>query len=163
MNVRNRVSPMAFHNEEESLVMSVGVSLGSVRLAAAAVRGIAELMYGVDEGCQIDVVVAEVGNNIVLHGMGAAAEISKDATFKLGVYVTEDWIKLVFEDAGPPFDLTSARPGTPDESIARGGGGLGIFIVRQVMDELAYSRIDEVNRLTLIKYKPTMIRDCTVD
>ncbi len=159
MSVRRCNPGLSIHDEKESLVLHVGLTLGSVRLAAAAVRGIAELMYGVDDACQLDVVVAEVGNNIVLHGMGAASNRSEDDTFILRVKVAEDRIILVFEDRGPPFDLTTATPGTPDESIARGGGGLGIYIVHHVMDELAYTRIRGTNSLTLIKYQPTMISD----
>ena len=33
-------------------------------------------------------------------------------------------------------------------------GGLGIFLVRRLMDEVSYDRKDEVNSLTLIKKLP---------
>ncbi len=136
---------------EDSVAMVVELTFGAVRMAASAVRGIAELMLDQEQGQQLEVVVAEVGNNIILHGMGDMQN-PPGHTFTITVTGRDGKLTLIFEDEGPPFDLAAARPGTPEESVAQGGGGLGIFIVRQVMDELSYTRKGTRNRLTLVKY-----------
>jgi len=135
----------------ESLAIQVHVTLGAVRMAASAVRGVCELYADDEIGYQLEVVVAEIGNNIVLHGLGTEPDLPEDAVFSLTVRTADETIHLTFEDEGPPFDMSTAIPGTPEESIARGGGGLGIYIVRKVMDELSYERTGNVNRLCLKK------------
>lgn len=135
----------------ESLAMQVHLTLGAVRMAASAVRGVCELYANDEIGYQLEVVVAEIGNNIVLHGMGIMDDLLADAVFSLTVRTADDTIRLTFEDSGPQFDLSTAIPGTPEESIARGGGGLGIYIVRKVMDEITYEYTGGINRLCLMK------------
>jgi len=137
----------------EHITLYVPAVLGGVRLAAAAVKGIAETIVGEDDAGQIEVVVAEVGNNIILHGYGSEPCSSDDRSITITVETRDDQVILVFEDDGPPFDPVEARAGTPEESIARGGGGLGLFIMRQIMDELSYERLDEKNIFRLVKYR----------
>lgn len=62
--------------------------------------------------------------------------------------------KLIFilTDSGKPFDPTQA----PDADITlsaddRQIGGLGIFLIRKIMNEVKYERIDGKNVLTLEK------------
>jgi serine/threonine-protein kinase RsbW len=148
---RRRVLKTSFG--PESIALHVPAVLGSVRLAAAAIRGIAETVIDEDDAGQIEVVVAEVGNNIILHGYASEADPSDDRSITITVETRDDCVVLVFEDDGPPFDPVSARAGTPEESIARGGGGLGLFIMRQIMDELSYDRIDEKNVFRLVKFR----------
>lgn len=64
-------------------------------------------------------------------------------------------LKIVLVDAGRPFDLTAAPiPDHLEADIdARPIGGLGIHLVRTIMSELAYRRIDGQNELTLF-YAP---------
>lgn len=56
-------------------------------------------------------------------------------------------------DYGKPFDPTQAEDiDTTKPLEERGIGGLGIFLVRQLMDELTYERKNGENRLTLVKH-----------
>lgn len=55
-------------------------------------------------------------------------------------------------DAGAPFDPTRAE--SPDTTLAapeRQIGGLGIFLLRELTDEIRYERREGKNILTLIK------------
>jgi sigma-B regulation protein RsbU (phosphoserine phosphatase) len=68
--------------------------------------------------------------------------------------VDADPTRLVFElrDTGVPFDPTAA----PDADISLGVeerpiGGLGIFLVRQIMDSVQYARRGDKNILILTK------------
>ena len=61
---------------------------------------------------------------------------------------------LTFTDSGPPYDPTKARE--PDVTLPaeeRPIGGLGIFLVRKTMDDVAYRREDGKNILTVRKKK----------
>ncbi|MBR1549189.1 MAG: ATP-binding protein [Bacteroidales bacterium] len=61
-------------------------------------------------------------------------------------------LTFVLSDSGTPFDPTQA--GTPDltlEAEDRPIGGLGIFLVRQIMDHVDYQYSDGKNILTLSK------------
>lgn len=61
---------------------------------------------------------------------------------------------LTFTDSGTPYDPTKARE--PDVTLPaeeRPIGGLGIFLVRKAMDDVAYRREDGKNILTVRKKK----------
>ncbi|EFC91635.1 putative anti-sigma regulatory factor, serine/threonine protein kinase [Dethiosulfovibrio peptidovorans DSM 11002] len=61
---------------------------------------------------------------------------------------------LEFEDRGVPFDpLSSDEPDVRAPMEERGQGGLGILLIRRVMDEAHYSREKGVNRLRLVVKK----------
>ena len=62
--------------------------------------------------------------------------------------------KLVFTitDSGVPFDPTQQKdPDVTQSAEERPIGGLGIFLVRQIMDDIRYERKDDKNILTLVK------------
>ena len=61
-------------------------------------------------------------------------------------------VEIVFSDSGIPFDPTS-RP-APDITLRPGQrqiGGLGIHLVRELMDEVIYEYQGGKNRLTVRK------------
>lgn len=71
---------------------------------------------------------------------------------KLEAYVNDIRMKFIITDGGEPFDPTSAaEPDTNADLDDRPIGGLGIFLVRQIMDSVNYERIDGYNILTLRK------------
>ena len=63
--------------------------------------------------------------------------------------------KVIFtiSDSGIPFDPTrQEEPDITQSAEERPIGGLGIFLVRQIMDSIAYERKDNRNILTLVKH-----------
>lgn len=63
-------------------------------------------------------------------------------------------ISFVISDSGKPFDpTTKAEVDTTLPAEERPIGGLGIHLVRQMMDDVAYERKDNKNILTLCKKK----------
>jgi len=61
-------------------------------------------------------------------------------------------LKFVITDSGTPFDPTAkAEVDTTLSAEERPIGGLGIHLVRQIMDSINYERIDGKNILTLRK------------
>lgn len=63
---------------------------------------------------------------------------------------------VVVEDDGMAFDPFTAAP-APDleaELEDRPIGGLGVYFVKTLMDEVAYERVDNCNRITLVQRTP---------
>lgn len=57
---------------------------------------------------------------------------------------------LVFADDGIPYDpLSSEEPDTSAPVQSRAVGGLGILLVRRLMDKVSYQHQDGLNTLTL--------------
>jgi sigma-B regulation protein RsbU (phosphoserine phosphatase) len=75
-----------------------------------------------------------------------------DGLVEIEAVIREKAVGFVITDSGTPFDPTAR----PDADITlsveeRPIGGLGIHLVRQIMDEVHYDWVDGKNRLTLIK------------
>lgn len=61
--------------------------------------------------------------------------------------------KIEFIDRGVPFDpLLFPEPDMDMPVLEREPGGMGIFIVKKLMNEIRYSRLEGKNRLELVKY-----------
>lgn len=62
--------------------------------------------------------------------------------------------RLVLEDNAAAFDpLAKADPDLTQDLDSRPIGGLGVYFVKRLMDELEYERLPSGNRLTMIKYE----------
>ena len=88
--------------------------------------------------------IDEVVNNIVRH----AQPRHPDVVIQLSLLA--DTLQIRIADDGDAFDPTG-RP-DPDTTLSldeRPIGGLGIFLVRQLMTEVQYRRLRGRNRLTL--------------
>jgi anti-sigma regulatory factor (Ser/Thr protein kinase) len=96
----------------------------------------------------LEMVTDEIFNNIVTY----AYRDSSDKQVTVEIAEEDGTICMTFIDEGAPFDPSSAPP--PDISLSteeREIGGLGIHIVRSVMDRMTYSREDGKNVLTVRK------------
>lgn len=93
-------------------------------------------------------VAEEVLTNVAKYGHddGAPHEVS------LRLSLDADGATLEFRDDGRAFDPLSAPPPAPGADA--GPGGLGIELVRALVDEAAYARRDGRNVLTLRKRVP---------
>lgn len=78
-----------------------------------------------------------------------------DAQGNIEVYVECDADRLVFrlEDGGVAFDPTDVADADVSLSASeREIGGLGIYIIRQIMDRVEYCRTNDRNILRLTKF-----------
>ena len=96
---------------------------------------------------RVNLVLEEFGLNVMTHGQRAGAR-------KLEVIVTSaaDTITIEIVDDGPRFDPLEDAP-LPDLEASldeRPVGGLGIHLVRTMMEEVSYRYDGGKNRLTLI-------------
>ena len=95
-----------------------------------------------------NLVVEELGLNVINH-----AYRSQSGEFEIIITSEEQAITVEIIDNGPPFNMLQDAP-LPDveaEIEERPVGGLGIHLVKTMMDELHYKRDQEKNHLTLVK------------
>jgi len=98
-----------------------------------------------------EVSLDEVLANVVRHGLeGRGETASVDLELRLDAGAEPPVCEVVVTDDGPAFDPLGAPE--PDTSLGveeRPVGGLGIALVRKLMDETEYERRDGKNRLRL--------------
>lgn len=78
--------------------------------------------------------------------------------FSVTVSVRPDGVWIEIEDDGIPFDPTAAAPPLP-VAQRKGPGGVGIDIVRKLVDRFDHVRIAGRNRTTLFKARAINIRE----
>lgn len=84
------------------------------------------------------------------------AKYAYDDSGTVEVSLTNDKKKVifVFKDSGKPFNpLEKDDPNINASSDEREIGGLGIFMVKKIMDEVEYEYKDNHNVLTLVKMR----------
>lgn len=107
-----------------------------------------EMGLGMEMVFNLNLALEEAATNIIMY----AYPQDENHTICLKATKDGDRLSLLLEDTGIPFDPTEA----PDADITlsaeeRPIGGLGIFLIRQIMDEVTYQRIDGKNMLTMVK------------
>ena len=95
-----------------------------------------------------ELALEEVFMNIVMHGSQPGVAPSVEVSLALA----DNGLTMTVEDNGPLFNpLTVPSPDLTSSLTERPVGGLGVFLVRQLMDAVSYSRVDARNRLTMSK------------
>lgn len=95
--------------------------------------------------------VDEVLTNVIRHGYRDKTSGAEKGKISLLFSDLEDRVEIKIEDKAPCFDPRKVpSPVLPSEKP----GGLGIHLVRSLMDEIHYEALKpKGNRLRLIKYK----------
>ena len=96
----------------------------------------------------LNLVLEEAVSNVILY----AYPTDEKHDIFLSVKKTEDKLIFILKDSGKEFDPTQM----PDADISlsaeeRPIGGLGIYLIRQIMNTVEYQRINGKNILTLSK------------
>jgi anti-sigma regulatory factor (Ser/Thr protein kinase) len=97
---------------------------------------------------ELRLVAEEVVTNVAKYayapGVAAAMEVR--------VSMDDDAVSLEFRDSGEPFDPLSQPPSDLDAPLEeRPVGGLGLTLVRALVEEARYAREGPVNVLRLVK------------
>ena len=99
---------------------------------------------------KVNLVLEELAINTINHGHDEGLhEIT--VTFNS----TDEALTIDVVDDGKPFDPLTDAP-VPDVNLPlhqRPIGGLGVYLVRKLMDELTYRREEGRNHLTLVAYR----------
>ena len=133
-----------------ALSLRIATRLDELPRLDAAVEDFAqEQAWPPDLVFQVKLVLEELGVNIVNHGHddGARHEI------EIEIASAADALTIEIADDGRPFDPLTEAPEPDLESAIedRPIGGLGVHLVRTMMDEARYRREEGKNRLTLVK------------
>jgi len=95
---------------------------------------------------QIDIAVEEIYINIVNYAY-------KPENGDVVIFISAgEEIVIRFEDTGRPYNpLEKADPDLSKPLMERKIGGLGIYLTKNLMDKVTYSRVDNANILTMTK------------
>ncbi len=98
---------------------------------------------------QVDLVLEELVLNVVHHGSSDGEE----GEIKIELVSDAETVVIDIIDDGRPFDpLTDApEPDTESTIEDRAVGGLGIHLVRTMMDDVTYQREENKNHIRLVK------------
>ena len=88
----------------------------------------------------------------VVNVMNYAYPAGEKGDVDIEAMINDEYLVFVISDSGTPFDPTAkAEVDTTLSAEERGIGGLGIHLIRQIMDTINYERVDGKNVLTLRK------------
>ena len=147
-------------NQPRRTIMSAPALLLILKNDLSELARIAEEIesHGVSRGwparwiMNLNVSLDELITNTVSYGYQDTDEheIRVTLTERDGTLVT------VVEDDGTAFDPFTAAPAPELEADVeeRPIGGLGVYFVKTLMDEVAYERVDDRNRITLVQRTP---------
>jgi len=97
---------------------------------------------------ELRLVAEEVVTNVAKYGYAPGAA----AAMEVRVSMDDDAVSLEFRDSGEPFDPLSQPPPDLDAPLEeRPVGGLGLTLVRALVEEARYAREGPVNVLRLVK------------
>ena len=96
----------------------------------------------------LNLVLEEAVSNVILYAYGE----EKHKEISLMAKISDGNLVFVLTDSGKEFDPTEV----PDADITLSAeerviGGLGIYLIRQIMNKVEYQRIDKRNVLTMRK------------
>ncbi len=102
-------------------------------------KEIAHIILAVDEAC----------TNIIKH----AYQDSKVGKIKIKIDKKKDKLSVKLTDKGLHFDPSIIPdPNVEESQKMKKGGGLGMFLMKKIMDEVKYNAKGKGNELILIKY-----------
>jgi len=110
------------------------------RLAEELERFCLESSLGSEVQYDLNLALEELFTNAIRHGGCEGME----QAVKIRLESTGDGVHVEFCDRGLPFDPNIASP--PDLSRI---GGLGVHLVRNIMQDFQYQRAGEWNRITM--------------
>lgn len=102
-------------------------------------RGVYEVQLAVDEAC----------SNIIEHAYGGEGCGDIEISWR----INSDGLTVRLRDYGRPFDPTAVRRLDTEASLEdRSERGLGLYLMRQLMDEVRFEfTLDSGNVLTMVK------------
>ena len=110
--------------------------------------------FGADQGWspnllfQMQLALEELACNVINHGFGEAGH-----EFEIAISSSPETVTIEVVDGARPYNPLTETP-EPDVGASldeRKVGGLGVYLVREISDELYYRREDGKNRLTIVK------------
>jgi len=142
--------------EESLLSMRVPATLRGVRMLCTALVGVLREQCDDDRFVdQFESAVAEAANNIVQHGLKQCA----GGCIEVSVSVAGDTVSVALRDQAPPFNPLTRLSGQNEPLLdiaaaTEEHAGVGLKLLRRMVDALEYRREPDGNRLILRKRLP---------
>ena len=133
---------------DQSFELTIGSDIEKIPLVSARLEDAMEAYgFSPEEILDTQLAVEEVITNVIVHGYKKTGhEIHLSCRF------TGDRIEIKVADSAPQFDpLSIPEPELDGDVDERRIGGLGIYLVRQVIDTVSYRYENGRNILTLEK------------
>ena len=162
--IKHKVDNFACGNEQADDITMLALKIGEIpgnsvkkMKIQAVVKNLSDILNFVNrelekKNCSpeiqdmIDVAVEEIFVNIAHY---AYEPDTGDVIMSVSV---ADKAVIIFEDTGKPYNpIECADPDLDKEISDREIGGLGIYLVKKLVDSIEYSRVDNKNILTIIK------------
>ena len=107
-----------------------------------------ELGLNMELQMNLNLVMEEMVSNVIFY----AYPEGEDAEIELLAKSDGKELTFVLSDQGKEFDPTAKEDANPDINPAdREIGGMGIFIVKNIMNKVTYQRLEGKNLLTMTK------------
>lgn len=137
-----------------SITLTIPTRLDCIELIGESLRALCPLAgLSEAESYRIELGVVEALNNVVEH----AYSFQPDGQVSLQLTFEPDCLRFVIRDTGAPrpsglsSDPVDPRAFDASDRSAWPEGGMGLFIMSEVMDSVSYERGDGENRLTLTR------------
>ena len=134
---------------DETVALKLANSLAALaQLHAAVAQFCGQRAIDSDTAFKIDLALEEVFTNIVRHGY----DDSDPHEIVVRIHGDREKVRITIYDDGRRFNPLLAPPVDLNAALsARRVGGLGVHLVRRLMDQVRYRRQADGNQLTLIK------------
>ena len=129
---------LTFKNEEEELT----------RVTEFMENICDELQLDMHVAMKLQVAMEEMVTNVIFYAYpeGTSADIT------LSAESDDKELTFVLSDTGKPFDPTAKEDADIEANpMDREQGGMGILIVKNIMNEVSYQRLGDTNQLTMKK------------
>ena len=129
---------LTFKNEEQELA----------RVAEFMESVCDELQLDMHVSMKLQLAIEEMVTNVIFYAY--PKEVSANIT--LAAESDGKELTFVLSDSGKPFDPTAKdAPDLDVDPMDREQGGMGILIVKNIMNEVSYQRLGDTNQLTMKK------------
>nr|WP_320160317.1 ATP-binding protein [uncultured Methanoregula sp.] len=134
-----------------SFVLTIRPDLDEIAGISTALEQVMKThSFGEEEILDTQLAVEEAITNVIVHGYEG-----REGEIVIACRATKGIVEIQIEDKAPPFDpLSLPEPDLTASVDDRKIGGLGIFLIRQVMDDIVYRHEDNKNILILVKRRP---------
>jgi len=106
--------------------------------------------FGRKQISDIRLAVDEAITNIIKHAYNS----EENHTIEIDVTFEKDRVCIELFDTGTTFRLTSFEQPNIEEKIKqKKRGGMGVYLIHSLMDDVTYGREDESNKMVMCKYR----------
>jgi anti-sigma regulatory factor (Ser/Thr protein kinase) len=116
-------------------------------ISSAILAAMESFAFSGEEILDTQLAVEEAVTNTIRHGYAGSP-----GTINIRMQISAECAEVEIDDRAPQFNpLLAPEPDITADIEERGIGGIGIYLIRKVMDKVSYRYEDGRNVLTLVK------------